>query len=119
MEGDVFKTIIPLIEQATEQVEQATEQVEQVSDQADQASAQASAQASDQVTDQADEDIKRLLEFCKTPRSREEMQRFLNLNHRGYFRRTIINPLVKGGLLKLTIPDKPTSPNQKYYSESL
>lgn len=62
IEGDVFKTIILLIEQATEQAEQATEQADQ-----------ASAQASDQVTDQADEDIKRLLEFCKTPRSREEM----------------------------------------------
>lgn len=101
IEGDVFKTIIPLTAQASDQA------------------AQASAQASDQVTDQADEDIKRLLEFCKTPRSREEMQRFLNMSHRGYFRRTIINPLVKGGLLKLTIPDKPTSPNQKYYSERL
>lgn len=97
IEGDVFKTIIPLTAQASDQ---------------------ASAQASDQVTDQADEDLKSLLEFCKTPRSREEMQRFLNLSHRGYFRRTIINPLVKGGLLKLTIPDKPTSPKQKYYSEN-
>jgi len=25
--------------------------------------------------------------------------------------------LIKGGLLKLTMPDKPTSPNQKYYSK--
>ncbi|MCB2300139.1 Fic family protein [Clostridium tagluense] len=48
---------------------------------------------------------------------REEMQAFMNLNNRGYFRTTILNPLIKGSLLKLTIPDKPTSPRQKYYSE--
>ena len=41
----------------------------------------------------------------------------MGFKHRGYFRRKILNPLIKGGLLKPTIPDKPTSPNQKYYSE--
>ncbi len=43
------------------------------------------------------------------------MQSFVNLNNRGYFRKKILNLLIKGGLLKLTIPDKPTSPKQKYY----
>lgn len=43
------------------------------------------------------------------------MQVFMNLNNRGYFRKKILNPLIKGGLLKLTIPDKPISPKQKYY----
>lgn len=70
-----------------------------------------------QVTNQADEDIIMLLEYCKTPRSREEMQVFMKLNNRGYFRIKILNPLIKGGLLKPTIPDKPRSPKQKYYSE--
>ncbi len=96
IEGDVFKTVIPLIPQGTNQ---ATDQV------------------TDQVTDQADREIKRLLEFCKVPRSRGEMQKFMNLNNRGYFRTKILNPLVKGGLLKLTIPNKPTSPKQKYYCD--
>ncbi len=95
IEGDVFKTIIPLVTKASDQVTD---------------------QASDQVTDQADEAINRLLEFCKTPRSRKEMQDFMELSHKHYFRQKILNPLIKGGLIKLTIPDKPTSPNQKYYS---
>ncbi|WP_369426534.1 hypothetical protein [Clostridium estertheticum] len=27
--------------------------------------------------------------------------------------------MLKGGLLKLSIPNKPTSPNQKYYNDKL
>lgn len=65
---------------------------------------------------QADEEIEKLLEFCIIPRSRGEMQEFMQINHREYFRAKILNPLIKGDLLKRTIPDKPTSPNQKYYS---
>ncbi|SDZ33258.1 ATP-dependent DNA helicase RecG, partial [Proteiniborus ethanoligenes] len=75
-------------------------------------------QATEQATEQADEDIIKLLEFCKIPRSRSEMQEFMNLSHRENFRVNILNPLIKGGLLKLTVPDKPTSPKQKYYSEN-
>lgn len=100
IEGDVFKTIIPLTPQAT-----------------DQATDQATNQATNQATDQADEKLKELLEFCKIPRTREEMQKFINIKNRGYFRMEILNPLIKEGLLKPTIPDKPTSPNQKYYSD--
>ena len=33
------------------------------------------------------------------------------------FRKEILKPLIDKGLLKLTIPDKPTSPKQKYYSD--
>jgi len=82
VEGDVFKTIIPL-------------------------------------NTQADEEINRLLRFCKTPRKRNEMQEFMKLANREYFRKNILNPLIKGGLLKLSIPEKPTSPNQKYYCDKI
>lgn len=87
IEGDVFKTIIPLTVQAT-----------------------------NHDTNHDNEDIKGLLEFCRTPRTREEMQQFMGLNNRGHFRQKILNPLIKGGLLKMTLSDKPTSRNQKYYS---
>ncbi|WP_425499436.1 Fic family protein [Anoxynatronum sibiricum] len=33
------------------------------------------------------------------------------------FTKRFLDPLIKGGLLKRTLPNKPTSPNQKYYSE--
>lgn len=78
---------------------------------------QVTMQATTQATMQDDEDTKMLLEFCRIPRSRREMQEFMKLNNREHFRKNILNPLIKGDLLKLTTPDKPSSPNQKYYSE--
>jgi ATP-dependent DNA helicase RecG len=92
IEGDIFKTIIPL-------------------------SSQVSPQATPQATPQADEELKGLLEFCVVPKTRSEMQEFMKLSDRENFRKNILNPLIKGGLLKLTMPDKPTSPKQKYYSK--
>ena len=86
IDGDIFKTIIPLTSQVTMQ-----------------------------ATMQADEEVKSLLEYCEIPRTRSEMQEFMDLVNRDYFRKNILNPLIKGGLLKLTMPDKPTSPKQKYY----
>ncbi|WP_420797516.1 Fic family protein [Acetobacterium fimetarium] len=82
---------------------------------------QAGDQATPQATPQAysEEEQKRtrnILEFCKTPKSRQEIQAFVEIKDLKHFRSRILNPLIKGGLLKLTIPDKPTSPNQKYYS---
>lgn len=91
----MFKTIIPLTTQAT---------------------TQAITQATTQAEDESDDGIKALLEFCSTPRTRNEMQEFMQLKNREYFRKKILNPLIKGDLLRLTMPDKPTSPNQKYYS---
>ena len=58
-----------------------------------------------------------LLEFCKTPRSRDEMQEFLGLSDREHFRLNILRPLIASGEFLLTIPDKPTSPKQKYCSK--
>jgi len=104
IEGDVFKTIIPLTEQATTQA-------------TNQDTNQATNQATNQDTSLNDEKIKSLLEFCKVPRTREEMQKFMKFNNRGYFRTKILNPLVNGGLIKMTLPEKPTSKNQKYFSD--
>jgi ATP-dependent DNA helicase RecG len=73
-------------------------------------------QATEQATEQATAQEAEMLEFCRTPRSREEMQAFLNLKHREHFRADILKPLLEKGLLKPTIPEKPTSPKQKYYT---
>jgi len=62
IEGDVFKTIIPLTVKDTNQ-------------------------DTNQDTVQDNEDIKGLLEFCKTQRTREEMQQFMGLNNEGTLER--------------------------------
>lgn len=93
IEGDVFRTIIPLDVRDTRKVNDPVED-----------------------EDEEDRETKDILEFCKIPKSREEIQQFVGIKSTSHFRRKVLNPLIKGGLLKLILPDKPTSPNQKYYS---
>lgn len=39
----------------------------------------------------------------------------LNIKSKENLRSMYLDPTIKQGLIKLTIPDKPTSKNQKYY----
>ena len=39
---------------------------------------------------------------------------FMALENREHFRKTYLKPLLESGQLKMTIPDKPKSKNQKY-----
>lgn len=54
-----------------------------------------------------------ILDFCEIPRSRAELIEFTGKS-RNYVVKQLITPLVECGKLKLTIPDKPKSSNQKY-----
>ena len=58
-----------------------------------------------------------LLAFCKTPRTRAELEEHfkdrLSIN---YLMTNIVHPLVEKGKIRLTIPDKPKSKKQRYYS---
>lgn len=58
----------------------------------------------------ADESV---VEFCSTPRTRAEIVAFIGKS-KNYVMSKIVNPLVKGGKLRMTIPDKPKSPNQRF-----
>lgn len=71
------------------------------------------AQDRGQVTAQ-DGRMKKLVEFCSEPRTRNEMQAYLAISSREHFRKKILKPLLESGQLKITIPDKPNSKNQKY-----
>ncbi|NNM58896.1 MAG: hypothetical protein HKM04_03695, partial [Legionellales bacterium] len=68
-----------------------------------------------QVTPQA-EAFEKILAFCVTPKTREEIQEFLGFKDRKHFRLEIMSPLIAQGLLRPTIPDKLTSPKQQYYT---
>lgn len=55
-----------------------------------------------------------LLQYCTVERSRDEMQAFLGLSSRAHFKKAYLRPLLESGQLKMTLPDKPQSRNQKY-----
>lgn len=54
-----------------------------------------------------------LLSFCDTPRTRSELTAFTGMSSY-YTMSAFVQPLVNEGKLKLTIPEKPKSPKQKY-----
>ena len=58
--------------------------------------------------------IQKLVDFCTIPRSRSEMQRFIGLKDKANFKRNYLDPMLTMKKIKMTIPDKPTSKNQKY-----
>ena len=73
----------------------------------------ATTQDNTQVTMQ-DNRVLILLDFCENPRTRDEMQMHIGITNREHFRKNILKPLLESGQLKMTIPDKPNSRNQKY-----
>lgn len=81
----------------------------------EQVAGQVSGQVTGQVTPQ--DRVVKILKFCEQPRSLKEIMQFLGLKHREYFLNQVLNPLLKKGYLKRTIPDKPRSRFQKYVSE--
>lgn len=60
----------------------------------------------------------KLLLFCAVPRSRTEISAFCKYKSVRYLTRLFIKPLIEEGLLQMTLPDKPTSRNQKYIASS-
>lgn len=56
-----------------------------------------------------------ILDFCAAPRSRNELtEKFGDRITIAYLMAKYVAPMVERGLLKLTIPEKPKSKNQKY-----
>ena len=54
-----------------------------------------------------------LIEFCSIPRTRDEIAAFVGKS-KNHVMSKIVNPLVSSGKLRLTMPEKPKSPGQKY-----
>ena len=62
---------------------------------------------------QSEQSIK-ILHFCRTPHQAGEIRAELRYSNRTKFRKKYMTPLLADGLLAMTIPDKPTSSQQKY-----
>ena len=67
-------------------------------------------QSQPQVTPQ----VRKMLEACAEPRSREEIRQTLGLSDRGHIRKVYIQPALKKGWLAMTILGKLKSSKQKY-----
>jgi ATP-dependent DNA helicase RecG len=89
IEEDVFKIIVPL---------------------------KSTPQATPQVTPQ-DERTKAILIFCQEAKSRQEIQDFIEIKDRKYFREAVLNPMIKSNLLEPTDKDNPNNPKQRYITK--
>ena len=65
--------------------------------------------------DNEEDMFKSIVDYCSIPRTREEIVKFVGKSKNHVISR-YISPLVSSGQLKLSMPDKPQSPYQKYYS---
>jgi ATP-dependent DNA helicase RecG len=107
VEGDIFRTIVPLNEVATAKVGP-------VETQENLGSEQASEQASEQVSEQVI--FSQIASFCATARTKREICQQFGYHSRPYFTKKYLLPMIDNGYLTMTNPDKPNSPNQKYIS---
>lgn len=98
VEGDIFKTIIPLNETAT---------------------MKSGPRSSDQVSDQVRNSAvtQKILEFCKIPRTKKEISEHIGYKNLTYMTRIYIRPLLESDKLVYTIPEKPQSRLQKYVTK--
>ena len=63
------------------------------------------------------EQVNRLLEVMEdsTPLSANEIMKRLGIKSKETLRSSYLNPALENGLVKMTLPDKPNSKNQKYF----
>lgn len=99
MEGNVFKTIVPLNPAAT---------------------LKSGPISSDQVSDQVNDQVingtvqRKILEYCRTARTKKEISEYIGYKNLTYMTRVFLKPLLESEQLVYTIPDKPRSRLQKY-----
>ena len=55
-----------------------------------------------------------IVEACDVPRSLKELMERAGVSHRSHFRRKHLKPLLEAGLVRMTNPDSPRAPNQRY-----
>ena len=66
-----------------------------------------------QVTPQ-DTPQDKIIAYCMEPRSKAEIAKFCGFKDIKHFTAHYLKPLLESGQLRMTIPDKPNSRNQKY-----
>ena len=73
-------------------------------------------QVTEQVTEQDTEQVRLLISSMADKKySTAELMELVGIKHRPTFLYNYLQPAIEAGFIALTIPDKPTSPNQRYY----
>lgn len=57
---------------------------------------------------------KTIMILSDVPRTRADLMERTGLNHRAFFRRKHLDPLVRAGLIRMTRPEEPNHPDQAY-----
>lgn len=57
---------------------------------------------------------RKIVRMCDVYRSIADLMEKLDMTHRTFFRRTHLEPLLKGGVLQLRFPEQPNHPQQAY-----
>lgn len=95
-------------------------QVDTISSPASESTAQVTVQVAPKATVQVPllvqlSDIqRRIVEHADTPRKLNDLLAISGLSQRAHFKSQHLDPLLAGGVLRMTVPDKPTSSNQHY-----
>ncbi len=55
-----------------------------------------------------------IIRLCDVPKPLTDIMSACGKTHRGFFMRNYLNPMITGGIIQLTNPDKPRASNQKY-----
>ncbi|MBQ5560695.1 MAG: AAA family ATPase, partial [Lachnospiraceae bacterium] len=60
--------------------------------------------------------LQAVVQFCQTPKSRDEITAFVGKS-KYYTMSSIVSPLIMQGRLRMTMPEKPKSANQRYVAQ--
>ena len=66
------------------------------------------------VTRSLTEHQRRIIDACDVPRTLADLLARAGAKNRAYFRRKHLQPLLEAGIVRMTNPAKPSSPNQRY-----
>ena len=113
-EGDIFKATVPLVKMLSEMKVKDVNRMTVKEPNA----ALLEKKALDKALDKAPDRIKEIVSYCNEPRTAIQIMEHFEYKNIKRFRRDYIKPLVEKGILRMTIPEKPTSKNQKYISNS-
>ena len=109
IEGDVFRAIVPLTQVAVGRVGSQVDATTQVKPQdKTQDRTQVETQDGDMTIQE------KILDHCISPRTKADIIAHCGYSANKSFTRLYLKPLLVSGLLLMTIPDKPTSRNQRY-----